>query len=200
MISDLTEAGIEFSPPLSGKEVVSVEDRFEIQFPSDLRAFLQTALPKGKYFPDWRDGSELQLTNWLNGPREGVLFDVEFNNFWLPEWGLRPNSVDEAKAIAGQLVDHAPKLIPIYAHRMIPSEPFEEGNPVFSVHQTDIIIYGIDLQDYLLGEFLLSKMKKMEKKERKSPRKIRFWDIDRFQKIRWNDGACFFDNRDGTLS
>lgn len=46
-----------------------------------------------------------------------------------------------------------PKLIPIYSHRYIPSEPQEAGNPVFSVHQTDIIYYGENLLSYLQVEF-----------------------------------------------
>ena len=39
---------------------------------------------------------------------------------------------------------------------MMPSEPFTEGNPVFSVHQTDIIAYGVGLADYLTHEFLFT--------------------------------------------
>jgi hypothetical protein len=31
----------------------------------------------------------------------------------------------------------------------MPERPFEVGNPVLSVSQTDIIYYGSDLQDYL---------------------------------------------------
>ncbi len=46
-------------------------------------------------------------------------------------------------------------MIPVFAHRMLPSEPHLEGNPVFSVHQTDIIYYGFDLDDYLRHEFRL---------------------------------------------
>jgi hypothetical protein len=36
---------------------------------------------------------------------------------------------------------------------MIPAEPFKPGNPVFSVYQTDIIIYGNDLLSYFAHEF-----------------------------------------------
>ena len=41
----------------------------------------------------------------------------------------------------------------MYSHRYLPQEPSTEGNPVFSVYQTDIICYGADLQDYLENEF-----------------------------------------------
>jgi hypothetical protein len=37
--------------------------------------------------------------------------------------------------------------------RYIPAEPNESRNPVFSVHQTDIIHYGNDLADYFQREF-----------------------------------------------
>ena len=90
----------------------------------------------------------------------------------------------------------APRLIPIYGHRMMPDEPQEPGNPVFSVHQTDIIHYGFDLADYLRHEFGLPGREPWP--ERVRP--IRFWDPDRFQEVRWGpDGSCVFDNSRGQL-
>ena len=53
-----------------------------------------------------------------------------------------------AFAVAKRAMDAAPKLVPIAGHRFIPEAPHEEGNPVFSVHQTDIIYYGRDLAEY----------------------------------------------------
>jgi hypothetical protein len=44
-------------------------------------------------------------------------------------------------------------LIPIYGHRYLVGEPCCAGNPVLSVHQSDIIVYGRDLREYLLREF-----------------------------------------------
>jgi hypothetical protein len=81
---------------------------------------------------------------------------------------------------------------------MIPDEPSRPGNPVFSVHQTDIIHYGADLRDYLEREFLADKEQGFRPVS--SPiRSIRFWDIDRFQEVRWSKGPCTFDNRKGLL-
>lgn len=34
-----------------------------------------------------------------------------------------------------------------------PSTPAQQGNPIFSVHQTDIIYYGENSSQYLLIEF-----------------------------------------------
>jgi hypothetical protein len=160
-----------------------------------LGAFLRTALPQGERFPDWSLGKESALREWLDLPRQGIVLDIEYNGFWLEEWGPRPQSLAEAKRAASELVGSAPKLIPIFIHRMMPDEPHLPGNPVFSVHQTDIIHYGFDLADYLRNEFHLPGREPWPEKVRR----IRFWDLDRFQEVRWADGACVFDNSKGQL-
>jgi hypothetical protein len=181
--------GIDFDAGLTDTEVVATETQFGFQFPADLREFLQTALPRGKGFPDWRSGAELELREWLDLPLRGILFDIEHNNFWLEEWGARPDSLVEAIRVVKDLVATAPRLIPIYHHRMMPSEPNMAGNPVFSVHQTDIIHYGTDLETYLRNEFNLL----VGKSQPDEIRQIRFWNIDRFQEVRWADGSCVTD-------
>jgi hypothetical protein len=60
----------------------------------------------------------------------------------------------KAHRIACELVAADTKLIPIYIHRMLPSEPHLAGNPVFSVYKTDVIYYEAGLRDYLIYEFL----------------------------------------------
>ena len=35
----------------------------------------------------------------------------------------------------------------------MPSSPSEEGNPILSVHQSDIICYGLNLEDYFKNEY-----------------------------------------------
>ena len=172
---------VEFEAGLSDQEVARAEVTFGFRFPPDLRGLLQTALPRGPEFPDWRSGDETQLREWLDQPREGILFDIEHNNFWLPEWGERPEALTDALEAASNLVRSAPKLIPIYSHRMIPDEPHLPGNPVFSVHQTDIIVYGQDLYQYLHNEFV----PQQDTAHPSEVRRIRFWDVDRFQAVRW---------------
>ena len=182
---------VDFEPGLSDSEFADVEKRFSFRFLPDLRAFLQTALPRGQKFPNWRSGDEATLRDWLDVPRQGILFDVEHNGFWLPEWGSRPEPIEQALRIAGELVAAAPKLIPIFSHRMMPDEPHLPGNPVFSVHQTDIIHYGFDLADYLCHEFQIPGREPWPDQVRP----IRFWDIDRFQEVRWAGGSCVMDPR-----
>jgi hypothetical protein len=155
LLDELRERDIVVEDGLTEAETRDTEYRFGFHFPPDLRALLQTGLPVGDYFPDWRDGDEERLWNRLNWPLEGMQFDIENNVFWLAEWGPRPASLGEGEAyqLAAQTVASAPRLIPIYSHRYIPADPARVGNPVFSVHQMDIIIYGHDLLSYFAAEF-----------------------------------------------
>lgn len=187
IILQMRELGVAFDSGLTDPEIAAVEAQFGFRFPPDLRAFLQMALPQGKGFPDWRAAPEATLREWLYLPLEGIHFDIEHNGFWLEEWGPRPPSLAEAKRVAQGLVSDAPCLIPIYIHRMMPDEPQLAGNPVFSVHQTDIIHYGADLKDYLCREFSLPTVHKPEPGQ---IRPIRFWNIERFQEVRWDGGLC----------
>ena len=186
---------VKFDAGLTDAEVRETEALFGFRFPPDLRGFLQTALPWGPLFPDWRSGDDDELREWLDRPRQGVLFDVEHTGFWLEEWGPRPGSLDEALEVVNRLVEAAPRLIPIFSHRMMPDEPHLQGNPVFSVHQTDIIFYGSNLEVYLRREFGLDDQDPGFGNE--AP--IRFWDVDRFQEVRWANGPCVFDNSKGVL-
>ena len=93
IIGQLNSRGLTFGPGLTDAEVASAEATFAFHFPPDLREFLQTALPVGDGFPDWRSGEESVLRDWLNIPREGILFDIDRGGFWMPEWGPRPDTV-----------------------------------------------------------------------------------------------------------
>jgi hypothetical protein len=68
-------------------------------------------------------------------------------------------------------VARAPILIPVYSHRFIPAALSEAGNPVFSVYQTDIIHYGLDLPSYLHAEFDACNPYPVPSE----PKEIRFW-------------------------
>lgn len=189
LLKKLKYKGIEIAEPLSEEETLIIEKRYEIKFPSDLRDFLQTGMPIGKKFPNWRSEDHERLLIWLNHPRRGVLFDVEHNNCWLDEWGNRPDDINEAIEIVNKRIDEAPQLIPIYAHRMISSEPNTAGNPVISVHQTDIIFYGSNLKQYLYREFLPLEFKIVYKKELVMSESGEFFiDYSNVKEIRfWNE-------------
>jgi hypothetical protein len=197
LVGILKDRGVPFDAGLSDAEADRVEAAFGFRFPPDLRDFLRAGVPVGEGFPDWRREPHDSLRERLSVPVVGVLFDVEHNGFWLDEWGPRPASLAEAQAVARGLVAEAPVLIPVYQHRMIPDRPHAAGNPVFSVHQTDIITYGIDLRDYLVHEFLANNEVGLWPIP-DSVRRIEFWDPERFR-VRWRRGYAAFDNRGGVL-
>jgi len=179
LIDLLRGAGLEFEKGLSDFEIEDLESRFDFRFPPDLRALLKAAVPFWNS-PRWHSGSDLDIRQWFDGPLEGILLDVEHNEFWLPEWGKRPEDLPDALEIASLRIKEAPKLIPIIFNRYIPELPLQAGNPVFSVHQADIIYYGFDLEDYLRHEFNLPR-----KEWPAQIRPIEFWDPNRFQELRW---------------
>jgi hypothetical protein len=41
----------------------------------------------------------------------------------------------------------------LISHRYLPEQPHEQGSPVFSVCQSDVIYYGANLEDYFEREF-----------------------------------------------
>ncbi|MBN8639787.1 MAG: SMI1/KNR4 family protein [Anaerolineae bacterium] len=145
--------GVVFAAGMTDAEIARTEAKFGFRFPPDLKQWLQHALPISSGFPDWRAGAAEALNEQVQFADEGVLCDVEHNQFWAKAWGERPATLPEALAVAKQHLQRLPKLIPIYKHRFISSEPHEAGNAVLSIMQTDIIYYGADLSSYLSHEF-----------------------------------------------
>jgi hypothetical protein len=177
IIEALKTKDVQFDDGLTDSEVSGIENKFEIKFPSDLKIFLQNALPISDGFVNWRLGLTSKkefdtIKNRLNCPWEGMLFDIKHNFFWLESWGIKPRSRDERIRTARKHYKTYPKLIPIYSHRYIPESPHDSGNPIFSVHQMDIIYYGSNLEDYFVYEFKLKSFKKTQKQTYK---KIEFW-------------------------
>jgi hypothetical protein len=149
----LRDRGVTLASGLTAAELDRVEQVHRFRFPPDLRSFLSCAMPQGKGFLDWRAPESDELLERLAWPFDGIAFDIEHNKFWWREWGSRPPVLSDAIAKAKDAVALAPRLVPIYSHRYLPSEPAVAGNPVFSVYQTDIIYYGTDLRRYFACEF-----------------------------------------------
>lgn len=170
-ITAMTRLGVRFTPGLGAEELASVEQTYALQIPPDLGAFLQYAVPVGDKFPDWR-GPVSEIEKLLSWPLVGLLFDVERNNFWVSSWGPRPPELNAALATARKAVASAPKLVPVYMHRYMPAEPGGVGNPVLSLHQTDIIRYANDLPSYLWREFAVPPPPHATT----APIEVRFWD------------------------
>ena len=131
-------------------ELEAAQERFSLRFPPDLVGLLLDRRPINGW--DWRT-DDAGIRHALEGPLEGLLFDVEHNDLWWPEWGEKPASAEDQADVVTAVVNAAPRLIPLIAHRYIPEEPHESGNPVFSVMQSDVIYYGANLAEYFANEF-----------------------------------------------
>jgi hypothetical protein len=152
----------EIGPGLTDAEIARIERTYQFEFADDHRAFLAAGLPlnnppeEGQTWsapwPDWRDGDPGGLREQLGWPIKGALFDVGENGLWLPAWGQRPASTSEALDTARRHLARAPKMIPVYAHRYLPAGRGTHGHPVLSIWQTDIIVYGTDLANYIDNE------------------------------------------------
>lgn len=171
VVAALNARGVPLGRGLTTSEMASIEEICGVSWPPDLRIFLQHTLPLGGGFPNWR-GSRETIRDKISWPIEGICFDIDRNDFWLPSWGPRPKDINAALAMARSSMERAPKLVPVYIHRYLPSEPMEYGNPVMSVHQTDIIYFGNDLPGYFHLEFGVP----LPSWARSTPRSIRFWD------------------------
>ncbi|WP_405786748.1 hypothetical protein OG753_01385 [Streptomyces sp. NBC_00029] len=144
----------EIGPGLDERELGRIEERFGFRFAADHRVFLAAGLPHGtRAWPDWRGGDPAELAHRLAGPAEGVLFDMEHARFWHPDWRARPAQTSDALRLARAELAAAPPLVPVYGHRYLPATAGEWGHCVLSVHQSDIIVYGNDLADYIRHEF-----------------------------------------------
>jgi len=130
-------------------ELDAAQERYRLRFPPDLVELLLDRRPVEGW--DWRT-DDAGIRRALEHPLAGLLFDVEHNDLWWAEWGQRPSSAEERAEVLTAVVNAAPRLIPLIAHRYIPEEPLEAGNPVFSVMQSDVIYYGADLAEYFANE------------------------------------------------
>lgn len=131
-------------------ELEAAQERYGLRFPSDLFELLLDRRPVDGW--DWRADDD-GIRRAMQHPLEGLLFDLEHNGLWWPEWGESPSSAGERAEVLAAAVNAAPRLIPLIGHRYIPEEPYEAGNPVFSVMQSDVIYYGADLAEYFANEF-----------------------------------------------
>lgn len=158
LIQKMKRQGIIFTEGLNDKEIIRIEQRFEISFPKELKNFYKRALPISEGFYNWRDRNEKnvqKIKDAMKMPVLGIIKGAEEIE-WCEAWGEEPDDLKERKKIIVSMVSKAPKLIPIYSHRYMAAVECEI-NPVFSIWGTDVIYYGKSLMDYLMIEFKLKK-------------------------------------------
>jgi len=140
----------------SPDELDDIQAKWKLRFPPDLIWILRgrrcvIEVPGERNSFDWIRAPENQLRKILDWPFKSFLFDVKQGRWW-PEWGEMPIDFSSRTERLQEIFSSAPKLIPVYGHRYLPEEPNESGNPVFSVYQMDVIIYGSNLPHYIAHE------------------------------------------------
>ncbi|MBB4667826.1 hypothetical protein BKA24_002535 [Microbacterium marinum] len=145
--------GVILTPGLSDAEIVAAQSAYGVQFGADHREFLSEALPVGDRWFNWRDLDDDRIRAAISWPLEGAHFDVENNEFWPTSWGARPSDERARREVVDTQTSLWPQLVPLYGHRYLPAAPHGTRAPVLSVYQTDVIVYGDDLLDYLHREF-----------------------------------------------
>jgi hypothetical protein len=172
----LPQVGTSLAPGLNKTELAAVEQAAGIVLPTELRLMLTLALPVGP--PSWRDWrtdpTELMAT-WREYVTHGLVVDAR-HSFWDDLWGPRPATVAEREHVVRQHATALPRLFPIFGHRALVIDPLPghdsaDGNPVFSVHQTDVIYYGNDLADWFNTEFGTP----LPDWVTRQPRRVPFW-------------------------
>ncbi|MCW3072005.1 MAG: hypothetical protein JWO44_1895 [Bacteroidetes bacterium] len=87
LIQLLKNKGLIFEKGLSENEILKIEKNFHFSFPPDLKLFLQIALPTSDSFIHWRSALTSKeefdkILCRLNWPFDGMLFDIQSNDFW----------------------------------------------------------------------------------------------------------------------
>lgn len=150
----LKKNNIKFEKGLTADEVLQIEKNYDIIFPMSLREFLMTALPVSKEFYNWRNKDKENIENiknMLNQPIQ-YIYDMPKEIYWCEDWGEEPENEEDFKDEVKKRLKKAPKLIPIYSHRYMPMID-NENPPIISIHGSDVIYYGEDLQDFFKVEF-----------------------------------------------
>jgi hypothetical protein len=133
---------------LGDEELARIEGEFGFEFADDHRAFLSSGLPVGDSWPDWRSAPRRSLQQRLRLPVEGILFAVEWRDFWGSDWGVRPARMKDALRSATYHLARVPQLIPVHSNHYLPAGRGTSGHPVLSVYQTEVSCYAADVFDY----------------------------------------------------
>lgn len=156
LITQLKEKNVQFVNGLTDYQLGSIEKKIGGTIPADYRLFLSTSLPiqsnKEIKFPRWDQDTDQVIEDSQNLVLELIEFDIESNGFWHDIFGERPDNIGDSVAKALSIVCQWPKLIPVIGHRyMIPGT---SDSRVISFHgPLDTIVYGININDYLINEF-----------------------------------------------
>jgi hypothetical protein len=146
----LTTLGVvPMAPGLSDEEISGIESSLGFTFADDHREFLSAAVPIGDAWPNWRADGRGRLDKHLRLPVDGILFAVEWKQFWDDGWGKRPARMKDALRSAAYQLARVPRMIPVHSHWYLPAGRGTSGHPVLSIFQADISVGADDLTDYV---------------------------------------------------
>lgn len=146
----LSSSGVASTAPgLSDDEVAHIESTFGFVFADDHRDFLTAGLPVGEAWPNWRAEGRRSFDKLLRLPTDGILFAVEWKQFWDEGWGKRPARMKDALRSAAYQLARVPRMIPVHSHCYLPAGPGLSGHPVLSIYQADVRVAADDLLDYV---------------------------------------------------
>ena len=145
----MLDDSVTMAPGLTADELARIEEEFGFEFADDHRAFLGLALPVGDSWPDWRSAPRRTLQQLVRLPVDGILFAVEWREFWGADWGVRPARMKDALRSANYHLAQAPRLVPLHSNHYLPAGRGSSGHPVLSVYQADVTCCSADLSDYV---------------------------------------------------
>ncbi len=145
-------------PGLSNAALAELEGAIGYTLPFEVGLLLVMGVPTSDRWHQWA-APTADWASWQTQLTDGLRFDVEHNDLWMPSWGEQPSTASERlDAATAHFEQHAPPLFPMYGHRAVPltaavGELSSDGNPVFSVYGSDVISYGDDLAAWMHREF-----------------------------------------------
>lgn len=179
----------------SSSYLKDIESEYGFKFPPDLFYLLTKMKDPQKILIDWESKEKIERA--LKWPLEGFEFDIEYNGHWGKSWGPKPVILSDKLDTFRKLYATWPKLVPVYGHRYIPSIPHETDNPIFSVHQFDIIIYGCNLIQYLYIEFMQYCLNPIECSYQPTDKEVPIWsDILNYDYFIDEEAYAWDDNED----
>jgi hypothetical protein len=141
----LRALGIPVAPGLADDEISHIESSHDFTFADDHRDFLTAGVPVGEAWPDWRGN----VDRHLRLPVDGILFAVEWKQFWDDGWGKRPARMKDALRSARYQLARVPRMVPVHSHWYLPAGRGTSGHPVLSIYQADIEVAADDLAGYV---------------------------------------------------
>ncbi len=123
-------------------------------------------------FLDWRT-QQGQIVTATDTVANGIWWDIEVNSessavavaaireerdevgpptFWPSSWGDCPPSTNRRRERLVRLLDAAPRVIPLIGNRYLLNLGDEVGNPVLSIHQTEVLLWADSLREFFLRD------------------------------------------------